>query len=101
MIAPVSVCHQVSRTGLPKASWAHVTASALSGSPTLARCRSALRSKPRTTSAPARMNMRSAVGAVYQTVTCSSSRMRHQRRASNSPASHTTVTPRVSGEMMP
>jgi len=59
------------------------------------------RSNPRTTSRPARMNIRSAVGAVYQTVTRWSRRIRHQRRASNSAASQTTVTPRLSGAMMP
>jgi hypothetical protein len=36
MIPPVSVCHQLSWTGTPSASWPHATTSALSGSATLA-----------------------------------------------------------------
>ena len=64
MIAPVSVCHQVSCTGRPKASSPHTTASGLSGSPTLTMWRSAVRSYPWASSAPLRMSIRSAVGAV-------------------------------------
>ena len=44
MIAPVSVCHQLSSTGLRNVSWPHTTASGFNGSPTLATCRSADRS---------------------------------------------------------
>ena len=44
MIAPVSVCHQLSWMGRPSACWPQTTASGLSGSPTLAMNRSADRS---------------------------------------------------------
>ncbi len=101
MIAPVSVCHQVSCTGLPKASWPQTTTSGLSGSPTLATWRRADRSCPRACSAPARISMRSAVGAVYQTVTRCSSRIVYQRSASNSSSSTMLVTPHVSGATIP
>jgi len=69
MIAPVSVCHQVSCTRSPSTSLAHITASALSGSPTLAVNRSADKSCWAARSGPRRMSIRIAVGAVYQTVT--------------------------------
>src|SRR3972149_844670 len=45
--------------------------------------------------------MRIAVGAVYQTETFCSWRMRYQRSASKSPSSTTLVTPLVKGAMMP
>ncbi len=45
--------------------------------------------------------MRTAVGAVYQTLTRSRSRMAYQRSASKSASSTMIVTPLVSGEMMP
>ncbi len=101
MMPPVSVCHQLSWNGRPKTSWLHTTASGLSGSPTLARKRSARRSKRRTGSAPAFINMRIAVGAVYHTLTRSDSRMPYQRSRSKSASSTTMVTPLVSGAMMP
>ena len=101
MIAPVSVCHQLSSTGRSKVSWPQTTASGFSGSPTLATCRSADRSYSLASSPPVRISIRSAVGAVYQTVTRCPWRIRYQRRALNSPASQTTVTPWVSGATMP
>ena len=101
MIPPVSVCHQLSWNGLPNASTPQTTASGLSGSPTLAIKRSFDRSNRWATSAPAFISMRIAVGAVYQTVTFCSCRMRYQRSASNSAWSTINVTPLVSGEMMP
>jgi hypothetical protein len=72
MMPPVSVCHQLSWKGRPSASWPHSTASGFSGSPTLARNRSALVSNLCASSTPAFMSMRIAVGAVYHTVTRSS-----------------------------
>ena len=60
-----------------------------------------LRSWDAARSAPAFISMRSAVGAVYQTVTRCSSRMRYQRSASNSCSSTTHVTPQASGAMTP
>ncbi|RPK61731.1 hypothetical protein EES42_31450 [Streptomyces sp. ADI95-17] len=47
MMAPVSVCHQLSCTGSPSTSRPHTTASGLRGSPTDAMHRSALRSNER------------------------------------------------------
>ena len=101
MIAPVSVCHQLSWMGRPRASRPHTTASGFSGSPTLATKRSADRSYSPGSSSPARMSMRIAVGAVYQTVTRCSSRIPYQRSASNSASSTTIVMPWVSGATMP
>ncbi len=69
MIPPVSVCHQLSWMGRPNASWPQRTASGLSGSPTLAMKRRLRVSYVFATPAPARIIMRTAVGAVYQTVT--------------------------------
>ena len=101
MIPPVSVCHQLSWNGMPNASWLQTTASGLSGSPTLAMKRSALRSYLRTASLPSFISMRIAVGAVYQTVTFCCSRIRYQSSASNSASATTFVIPQVSGAMMP
>ena len=102
MIAPVSVCHQLSWTGRPRTSRPHDTTSGLSGSPTLATNRSARQvARARRGPRPARISIRSAVGAVYQTVTPASSRTRYQRSASNSPSSTTLVTPWASGAMTP
>ena len=98
---PVSVCHQLSWNGLPKASALHTTASGLSGSPTLAISRSLDRSNRLAISVPTFISMRIAVGAVYQTVTFCCCRMRYQRSASNSAWSTIMVAPLVSGEMMP
>ena len=70
MIPPVSVCHQLSWNGLPKASTPQTTASGLSGSPTLAIKRKLERSNcPGDVRRPAFISMRMAVGAVYQTET--------------------------------
>ena len=67
MIAPVSVCHQVSTIGQrppPMISWYHIHASGLIGSPTLPSSRSDFISYLRGCSSPKRMNERMAVGAV-------------------------------------
>jgi len=45
--------------------------------------------------------MRTAVGAVYQTLTCSCRNIEYQRSASKSASSTMLVTPLVSGEIMP
>ena len=47
------------------------------------------------------MSSRTAVGAVYQTLTRSRSSVSYQRSASNSASSTTIVTPCVSGAMIP
>ena len=101
MIPPVSVCHQLSWNGWPRTSCPQTTPSGFSGSPTLAQNRSAERSWPAARSGPARISIRIAVGAVYQTLTRSRSRMRYQRSASKSSASTMLVTPFVSGAMIP
>src|SRR5688500_10350179 len=67
MMAPVSVCHQVSTIGHlppPICSWYHIHASGLIGSPTLPSSRSDDRSYFAGHSSPQRMNARIAVGAV-------------------------------------
>ena len=79
MMAPVSVCHQLSWTGSPRTSAPQATTTGLSGSPTLAMKRSADRSCPAASSGPYRISMRSAVGAVYQTVTRCPASSRYQR----------------------
>ena len=102
MMAPVSVCHQLSWIGRPNASIPQRTASGLSGSPTLAMKRSAgsgwstgrrrrppasscvPRSAPCTTRSPPRR-----------------ARTSYQRSASKSPSSTTLVTPSASGAMIP
>ncbi len=101
MIPPVSVCHQLSWNGRPNASTPQRTASGLSGSPTLARKRSAAVRRRRTGSTPAFIIIRIAVGAVYHTLTFWSCRMSYHRSASKSPSSTMLVTPLVSGAMMP
>jgi hypothetical protein len=101
MMPPVSVCHQLSWIGMPKASMPHHTASGLSGSPTLAMNLSFSNECFFARSNPAFISMRIAVGAVYQTVTCCSRRMRYQRSASNSASSTMLVTPCTSGATMP
>jgi len=45
--------------------------------------------------------MRTAVGAVYHTLTRSDLRIEYQRSASKSPSSMMLVTPLVSGDTMP
>ena len=101
MMPPVSVCHQLSWKGSPKASWPKTTPDGLSGSPTLARKRSAGKSCARTSSMPVFIIIRIAVGAVYQTETASASRIPYQRSASKSASSTIIVTPFESGEMIP
>ena len=67
MMAPVSVCHQVSTIGQrppPMISWYHIHASGLIGSPTLPSSRSDDRSCFFGNSLPQRTNARIAVGAV-------------------------------------
>src|SRR5690606_2017235 len=67
MIPPVSVCHQVSTTGVvppPIASRYQTHASGLIGSPTLPSTRSEVRSNPSGIERPNFMNDRMAVGAV-------------------------------------
>ena len=67
MIAPVSVCHQVSTMGQrspPITSWYHIHASGLIGSPTVPSRRMLDRSCLSANSRPARMKARIAVGAV-------------------------------------
>ena len=67
MMAPVSVCHQVSTTGQrppPMTSRYHIQASGLIGSPTEPSRRRLVRSWPAGRSAPHFMKVRMAVGAV-------------------------------------
>ena len=67
MIAPVSVCHQVSTTGQrppPMTLWYHIQASGLIGSPTVPSRRRLDRSCRRGNCSPHFMNARMAVGAV-------------------------------------
>src|SRR5438445_5684901 len=69
MIMPVSVCHQVSTTGvLPAPMWSRyqIHASGLMGSPTVPRRRSELRSCFWAYSGPHFMCVRIAVGEVYR-----------------------------------
>src|SRR5579875_2114925 len=71
MIAPVSVCHQVSTTGVrspPKLVRYQIHASWLIGAPTEPSSRSEDRSCPAGTSLPHFMNVRMVVGAVYKIV---------------------------------
>jgi hypothetical protein len=67
MIAPVSVCHQVSTIGQrspPISLWYHIQASGLMGSPTVPRRRRLVRSCFFGCSSPHLMKARMAVGAV-------------------------------------
>jgi hypothetical protein len=67
MMAPVSVCHQVSTTGQrppPMTVWYQIHASGLMGSPTEPRRRSEERSWASGSFVPHFMNVRMAVGAV-------------------------------------
>ena len=98
---PVSVCQKVSWKGLPNASCDQSTASALSGSPTLARWRRLERSCRRTISEPSFISRRMAVGAEYQTVTRCFSMNSYQRSALKPESSTTCVTPFAHGPMMP
>ena len=79
----------------------HTTASALSGSPTLAMKRSSGYARVRASGVPAFISMRIAVGAVYQTLTFSRESSSYQRSGSNSSRSTIIVTPRVRGPIRP
>src|SRR5690349_19605645 len=82
MMAPVSVCHQVSTTGQrppPIVVRYHIHASGLIGSPTEPSSRSDDRSWALGTSAPHFMNVRMVVGAVYRMVIRYRSIISHQR----------------------
>src|SRR5208283_3823460 len=98
---PVSVCQKVSWNGLPNARSDQMTASALSGSPTLARCRRLDKSCRRTTSVPSFIRSRMAVGAEYQTVTRRLSMNSYQRSALKPESSTTWVAPFDHGPIMP
>src|SRR5947209_1463813 len=85
MIAPVSVCHQVSTTGTcppPMLSRYQIHASGLIGSPTEPISRSEDRSCAFGMSAPHFMNVRIVVGAVYRIEILYFSIMLHQRCSS-------------------
>src|ERR1035441_1673661 len=92
-IQPVSVCQKVSWKGLPNASCDQRTASALSGSPTLARWRRLEWSCRRTTSVPSFISNRIAVGAEYQTVIRCFSMNSYHRSALKPESSTTCVVP--------
>ncbi len=77
------------------------TTSAFKGSPTEHMWRTFSRSCSLTRSSPARMSMRSAVGAVYHTVTPYFSRMLYHIPASNRPSYDTIDVPRYHGPNMP
>src|SRR5688500_16425412 len=99
IMAPVSVCHQVSTIGQrspPITRRYHIHASGLMGSPTEPSRRSELRSLPPGRSSPHFMKVRIAVGAVYRIVTPYSSTIDHQRSrppASGVPSYITCVAP--------
>ena len=81
-IWPVSVCHQVSTTGVrspPMTSRYQRQASGLIGSPTEPRTRSDVRSWLRGISSPCFMKARMAVGAQYRMLTLYCSMISHQR----------------------
>ena len=101
IIPPVSVCHQLSWTGRPRTSRPHTTASGLRGSPTLWINRRWVRLNCSRGSVPMRISLRIAVGAVYQTLTRSRSKIRYQRPASKSASSTILVIPWSSGAIMP
>src|SRR6478736_1599659 len=82
MCMPVSVCHQVSTTGVSSAPMTcryQTYASGLIGSPTEPRIRSEDRSKPDGISDPHFMNVRIAVGAQYRMLTRYFSMISHHR----------------------
>ena len=72
MIAPVSVCHQVSTIGQrppPMTLWYHIQASGLIGSPTVPSSRRLERSYRLGYCSPHFLKARMAVGVVYRIVT--------------------------------
>src|SRR5439155_25469837 len=103
MIAPVSVCHQVSTIGHrlpPMCSWYHIQASGLMGSPTVPSSRREERSCFCGSCGPHFMNLRMAVGAVYRMVTLYVSMIDQNRSRpgwSGVPSYMTDVAPLVSG----
>ena len=103
MIWPVSVCHQVSTTGVrspPMTSLYQRQASGLIGSPTEPRTRSDVRSCARGISSPCFMNARIAVGAQYRMLTLYCSMISHQRSqsgASGAPSYRIPVVAFASG----
>src|SRR4051812_3786993 len=103
IMAPVSVCHQVSTIGQlppPMTSRYQIQASGLIGSPTLPRTRRLVRSRPPGRSSPHFMKVRIAVGAVYRIETLYSSTIDHQRSfppASGVPSYRTEVAALASG----
>src|SRR5688572_26073021 len=103
IMAPVSVCHQVSTTGQllpPMCSRYHIHASGLIGSPTLPMSRSDDRSNFAGMSSPHFMNVRIAVGAVYRMVTLylsTSSQKRPRCGVSGVPSYMSWVAPLDSG----
>src|SRR5690554_7193371 len=85
MIAPVSVCHHVSTTGVRSAPICRryqIHASGLIGSPTVPISRSDDRSCAAGNSSPHFMNVLIAVGAVYRIVTPYLATISHQDRKS-------------------
>src|SRR3954471_19612939 len=85
MIAPVSVCHHVSTTGVrspPITRRYQIQASGLIGSPTDPSSRSEVRSAVAGNCSPHFMKVRIVVGAVYRIETLYFSIIRHQRASS-------------------
>ncbi len=103
MMAPVSVCHQVSTTGVasfPMLCRYQIHASGLIGSPTVPSSRSDDRSNFAGMSSPHFIIVRISVGAVYRIVTpylCTSSQNRPRCGVSGVPSYMTSVAPLASG----
>src|SRR6185436_12039375 len=103
MIAPVSVCHQVSAIGQrspPITRRYHIHASGLIGSPTVPSSRRLDRSCLAGCSSPQRMNARIAVGAVYSVFTPQRAMMSQKRSGPGwlgAPSYRSTVAPFDSG----
>src|SRR3974390_3253445 len=103
MMAPVSVCHQVSTIGQrlpPIVSRYHIQASGLIGSPTVPSRRSDVRSCFLGHSSPHLIKVRIAVGAVYMMLTLCFSTMAQKRSNAGqlgAPSYMSTVAPHCSG----
>src|SRR3989344_423989 len=93
LIAPSSVCHQLSWKGRPNAFSPQNKACGLSGSPTLAKCLSDDRLYLLIISSPSAISILTAVGAVYQTFTLYSSIILYQRSGLNLPSNTTADAP--------
>src|SRR3954468_14915754 len=96
MMAPVSVCHQVSTTGQfppPMCCQYQTHASGLIGSPTEPRIRSDDRSWASGNWVPHFMNVRMAVGAQYRIVTPYFSMIDHHRSLSGKSGVPSYITP--------